>query len=158
MELKINKIITPDEDMLNTITTWMYSWWGMAEGYSLEAIQCYVKHGFQESRLPQTYGMFLGDKLIGTYQFRMDDLFVRPDIYPWLANVYIDEPYRNKGYGKVLLESIKSNAKQYLDFDEIFLFTKHIGLYENYSWEFVSEIDTCLKGERIQRLYKLNLL
>lgn len=157
MEPQIKKITDVDENILNTITTWMYQWWGETEGYSLEAIECYVRHGFQESRLPQTYGMFLEDKLIGTYQFRLDDLFVRPDIYPWLANVYIDERYRNRGYGKILLESIKSNAGLCLNFEEIYLFTRHIGFYEKYGWEFVSEIDTYLGKERIQRLYKLRL-
>jgi len=40
--------------------------------------------------------LLLEIKLFGMYQFTYEDLFVRPDIYPWLANVYIDEEYRNK--------------------------------------------------------------
>jgi len=157
MNLEIKKIKNLSEDQLNLVTGWMYQWWGEQEGYRYEAVKCYVRHGLQEERLPQTYGMYLDDQLIGVYQFRLDDLFVRPDIYPWLANVYLDVPYRNMGYGKILMESIRGNAKQCLPYEEIFLFTKHTGLYEKYGWEFVSEIDTHLDSGRIQRLYRMNL-
>ena len=50
---------------------------------------------------------------------RIKDLNVRPDIYPWLCNLYIDEEYRNKGYGRILLESVKGIAKSKLDFNEL---------------------------------------
>lgn len=157
MNLEINKITSLAEDQLNMVTQWMYQWWGENEGYSYEAVKCYVQNGLQATRLPQTYGMFLDNQLIGVYQFRLDDLFVRPDLYPWLANVYLDVPYRNMGYGKRLMESIRSNAQRSLPYDEVYLFTKHTGLYEKYGWELVSEIDTHLDSGRVQRLYRLSL-
>jgi len=157
MNISIKKILTLDEENLKKITDWMYDWWGKNEGYSYETVKCYMQHSLQKNRLPYTYGLFSDDNLIGIYQFRLDDLFVRPDIYPWLANVYIDVAYRNKGYGKLIMKSIESNAKKCLNYKEIYLYTTHNGLYENYGWEFVSEIDTYLENNRIQRLYKLNL-
>lgn len=157
MKLVVQKITKIDVDILNTITDWMYNWWGISEGYTYEAVKCYVENSFQTDRLPQTYGMYLNDILIGMYQFTYDDLFARPDIYPWLANVYVDEKYRNMGYGKYLINSIKDNARENLGFGEIYLFTKHQGLYEKYGWKFVCEIDTFNDISRIERLYKLDL-
>lgn len=116
-----------------------------------------MKHSMQNNKLPQTYGLFLDNKIIGMYQFRYDDLDVRPDIYPWLANVYIDKKYRKLGYGKILLESAIENTKNIIGFNEIFLFTKHIGLYEKFGFEFVELIDTYNETDRIQRLYKLRI-
>ena len=116
-----------------------------------------MQHSMEDNRLPQTYGVFLDNEIIGMYQFAYDDLSVRPDIYPWLANVYIDEKYRGKGYGRRLLESVYDNAKENIDFDEIFLYTKHIGLYEKFGWNFIEEVDTFKKEQRIERLYKLDL-
>lgn len=110
-----------------------------------------------ENRLPQTYGLFLDDKIIGIYQFGYEDLSVRPDIYPWLANVYIDENYRGKGYGRKLLETVNEIAQKNIDFDNIYLYTEHIGLYEKFGWVFVCEVDTFKKENRIERLYKLRL-
>lgn len=155
--LEVKQLININKDTLNTITTWMYNWWGKDDGYSFDGIKCFIEHSMQNDKLPQTYGLFLDNKIIGMYQFRYDDLDVRPDIYPWLANVYIDKKYRKLGYSKILLESAIENTKNIVGFNEIFLFTKHIGLYEKFGFEFVELIDTYNKKDRIQRLYKLRI-
>ncbi len=157
MNLEIKKIITADRDIVKTITDWMYDWWGNKEGYSYEATECYIKHSFQTDKLPQTYGLFLNEDLIGMYQFTNRDLFCRPDIYPWLANVYIDEKFRNMGYGKFLIKSIKENAINNLPNDEIYLFTDKIGLYEKFGWEFVCNIDSFDENSQNEKIYKLHL-
>ena len=77
--------------------------------------------------------------------------------YPWLANVYIDENYRKQGYGKILLESVMRNVKNIRNFKEIYLFTKHINLFEKFGLEFAELIDTYSDIDRIQRLYKLRI-
>lgn len=156
MNLKVERLVEVDDKMLDTMTGWMYHWWGKEEGRSREEIRCYMEHGIQKNRMPWTYGMFLDGTLIGMYQFRLDDLFVRPDLYPWLANVYLDPGCRNRGYGTVLMESIHREART-LPFQELFLYTTHTELYERYGWEFVGEIDTFLKENRVQRLYRLDL-
>ena len=91
------------------------------------------------------------------YQFLYCDLEVRPDIYPWLANVYIEKERRGRGLGRKLLESVRDSAARNTDFEYLYLFTAHNGLYEKYGWEFVSEIDTFEEKDRIQRLYRLGL-
>ena len=77
------------------------------------------------------------------YQFTYEDLFVRPDIYPWLANVYVDEQYRNTGICRKLMESVKENALNNINSNELYLYTKHI--------------NTCIEEQRSQKLYKLKL-
>lgn len=109
-----------------------------------------MQHSMEDNRLPQTYGVFLDNEIIGMYQFAYDDLSVRPDIYPWLANVYIDEKYRGKGYGRRLLESVYDNAKENIDFNKLFLYTKHIGLYEKFGWNFIGEVDTFKKSKELK--------
>lgn len=157
MAVRIEKITALSPRQLEQVTQWMIDWWGEEEGYSREAVRSYVAHGLQQTRLPQTYGLYLEGELIGVYQFRLDDLFVRPDLYPWLANVYIDGPYRKQGYGRLLLESVKDNARAGLPDDELYLYTRHVDLYEKYGWEFVGEVDTCLQKDPLQRLYRLKL-
>ncbi len=157
MDLQFKQLIDINEETLNTVTTWMYNWWGKRDGYSFEEVRCFMKCSMQKNRLPQTYGLFFKDAIIGMYQFSYEDLSIRPDIYPWLANVYIDEEYRKKGYGRKLLENVKRTAKENINFDEIFLYTEHNGLYEKFGWIFVSDFDTYSKAKRIQRLYKLKL-
>lgn len=130
---------------------------GGGDGYTLESVRCYLEKSLQKKRLPQTYGLFLDGKIIGMFEFTLGDLKARPDIYPWLANVYIDEQHRGKGFGRELLKNVEREAKKNLPFDEMFLYTSHNGLYEKFGWKFVSEIDTYHEDPRIQKLYQLNL-
>lgn len=157
MNIQVKQLIDIDEDTLDTMSNWMYNWWGKKNGYSYDGIKCYMKHSLQRDRLPQTYGLFVNDKIIGMFQLTLEDLNVRPDIYPWLCNLYIDEEYRNKGYGRILLESVKGIAKSKLDFNELYLYTKHSGLYEKFGWKYISDIDTFNEESRIEKLYKLDL-
>jgi len=154
MNLSVRKLTSTTE--LDKITQWMYDWWGKEEGYAYEAVRSYMAHSLQQERLPQTFGLFLDDELIGMYQFTHEDLFVRPDIYPWLANVFIAPPYRQSGYGSYLLSTVRENAALHLASRELFLFTTHEGLYEKFGWSFIEEIDTFLQP-RMQRLYRLHL-
>lgn len=157
MIVQIRKLTDIDDCTLRTITDWMYNWWGIEDGYSYEAVRCRMKHSCNEDRLPQTYGLYLNDKLIGMYQFTLEDVFVKPDLYPWLACVYISEEYRNKGYGRILMESVEVQAKENLNFEELYLFTKHETLYEKFGWEFVSNIKTYKQNDSVQKLYKKKL-
>lgn len=130
---------------------------GGKDGYSFDEMKCFMKYSMQEDKLPQTYGLFLDDEIIGMYQFQYFDLTIRPDIYPWLANVYIDSKYRKMGYSKILLENIRETAIENIKFNQLYLYTEHIGLYEKYGFEYVSDIDTYSEVKRIQRLYRLDL-
>ena len=33
MNLELKQLINVDNDILNTITAWMYNWWGIKDGY-----------------------------------------------------------------------------------------------------------------------------
>lgn len=151
--LSVQQIL--DTRHLETITQWMYAWWGHEEGYTYESVRDCMAHSLQKDRLPQTYGLFLRNELIGMYQFTWQDLFPRPDIYPWLANVYVHEPFRNMGYGRFLLSTVSEHAA-HLPVRELFLFTSHTDLYEKFGWTYVETVDTHL-SRRFQRLYRLDL-
>ena len=61
------------------------------------------------------------------------------------------------GYSKNLLEGVKTLAQKSTDFNELFLYTKHIGLYEKFGWKYICKIDTYKDESKIERLYKLDL-
>ncbi len=152
----IRRLTGGDTEYAALIADRMYDWWGKAEGYSREAVRAHIERGFNEDRLPMTFGMFLNGRLIGMYQFTYSDLFPRPDLYPWLANLFIDARFRGRGLGRKLIASVRGNALKYLEHDELFLFTAHTGLYEKYGWERIGEVDTFLEP-RVQGLYRLRL-
>ena len=149
-KIEIRKIIDPSKEILDITTKWMYNWWGKELKHEYEHVYYYMSHSFNDNKFPQTYGLFLDDKIIGMYQITYSDLFIRPDIYPWIANLYIDEKYRNKGYGGLLISSIKESVIKNTEFKEVFGYTHHHNLYEKYGWKFVS--NTELEDEKLYKL------
>ncbi len=152
----VKKLTTITEEELSKMTDWMYEEWGLDEGFNKENIACKLRHSLQEYQYPQTYGLFLENTLIGMYQFTLDDLPARPDIYPWLANVYIAQEYRQKGYSNILLSSVIEYAKKYLPTNKLFLYTKHTHLFEKYGWEFLGLIEPYQPNLGQQRFYRLS--
>lgn len=157
MDLEFKQLIDIDDKTLDIIIRWMFDWWEKDEGYSYEKLRYFMKHTMQKDKLPQTYGLFLDNQIIGMYQFTFSDLDVRPDIYPWLANLYIDEKYRGKGYGRILIENATKKAQEIIKDDEIFLFTEHVGLYEKFGWKYLCDINTFNEVFGTERLYKLKI-
>lgn len=157
MEIYVKQIFEIEDKSLTKIAKWLYKWWGKEEGITLEGMKCYVKNCMQKDRLPQTYGLILNGEIIGIYMFIREDLTVRPDLYPWLGNVYIDKKYRGKGYSKVLLGSVEENLKKNTKEKVLYAYTTHQNLYENYNWKYLTDIDTYEVKDRIQRLMKLDI-
>lgn len=150
-KISIKKIVSPTKEVLDITTKWMYEWWGVEDKYKYDDVYTYMKNSFNKERLPQTFIMSLGDKIIGMYQITYRDLFTRPDIYPWIANVYIDKEYRKKGYGQLLIDSIKKQAKDNTSFNTLFIYTSHSDLYEKSGWQYIETID------KENKLYKLDI-
>ena len=148
----IKKVINPTKEILDLTTDWMFHWWGIEENYSYHDVYTYMTHSFNDEQLPQTYLMYLDNKIIGMYQITYRDLFVRPDIYPWIANLYIDQKFRNNGYGKILIESIKEQALNHTHFDKLFLYSNHNMLYERFGWKYIEFIPN-----NESKLYELDL-
>ena len=66
------------------------------------------------------------------------------------------EQYRGKGICKKLMETVRENAKT-IGIKELYLYTKHIGLYEKFGWKFIEEVKTFREDSPIERLYKLEI-
>ena len=139
------------------ICQWNYNWWGIRSNCSFEEVECNLEHSLCTRRLPQTFVALVNGEPAGMYQFAMaDDLSARPDLYSWLINVYVDEAFRGKNVCRELMNSVRENAKA-AGLTELFLYTKHVGLYKKFGWEFVEEVPTFREDSPLERLYHLNI-
>ena len=155
--MKIIKLEDSNNLIFEKICEWNYNWWGIRDGKSFEEVRCYLEHSLNKDRLPQTYVAIIGEEPAGMYQLSMsDDLFSRPDIYPWLINVYVDEKFRGKNVCRELMNTVNENAKK-ANLHELYLYTNHIGLYEKFGWKLVEEVKTFKKDSPIERLYRLEI-
>ena len=157
LRVKIIRLTERDNEIFEQIVDWNYNWWGIRDGKSREEVEYLFKHSICKDRLPQTFVALMGDKAVGMYQISMtDDLFGRPDIYPWLINVYVDEKYRGRNICRELMLTVAENAKA-AGCEELYLYTSHVGLYEKFGWEFVEYVKTFNEKSPMERLYKLEI-
>ena len=157
--MQIMRLENSNNKYFDKVVEWSYDWWGVRNHRSYEEVRSILEHSLSiNDRLPQTYIAILDDEIVGMYQFAMaDDLYCRPDLYPWLINVYVDEKHRGKGICKALMNTVLDNAKS-IGLKELYLYTKHTGLYEKYGWKFIQEQETFKKDSPIERIYKLDIL
>ncbi len=156
--MQIVRLENTNNKYFNKLCDWSYNWWGIQNNDSYDEVKSILEHSLcTGDRLPQTYIALINDEVVGMYQFAMaDDLYCRPDLYPWLINVYVDKNYRGKGICKEMMNTVPANAKK-LGIKELYLYTKHIGLYEKYDWKFIQEEQTFRKSSPIERIYKLDI-
>lgn len=85
---------------------------------------------------PQWYLLEKDNQIIGCAGLVPNDFISRMDLYPWVCALYVDEKHRGKAYGKLLLDKAKEDTIQ-AGFDNLYLCTDHIGLYEKYGYQYI---------------------
>ena len=156
--MEIIRLEDENSPYFESIYDWNYAWWGVRDGIIPAEVRCTLAHSLNRGdRLPQTFVAVEDGQALGMYQLSMiDDLYCRPDLYPWLIDVYVAEPFRGRGVGRALLATVPENARN-AGLTELYLYTTHAGLYEKFGWTYVGEVDTFRADSPRERLYRLAL-
>lgn len=155
-KIKIVVLTDKNSPYIDVISNWMYEWWGKEDGWSVDKVRFYIKNCISENSVPQTIIALNDDKIVGVCQLLMQDLDSRPDIYPWLANLFVDINYRGQGIAGLLIKKAIERSK-INGLKTLYLYTKHINLYEKFGWVFVENVETFKKHSPIEKLYRLDL-
>ncbi len=95
--------------------------------------------GITENKMPITILLTNEKELIGFYQIVEHDN--DNTIYtPWIANLIIKEQYRNKGYGKILINTITKYMKKY-NISKIYLHSRHKNFYEKFGFKIYKKLN-----------------
>jgi GNAT superfamily N-acetyltransferase len=80
------------------------------------------------------------------------DLVSRPDLTPWLASVFVDPPYRGRGYAARLVRRVEEAARA-ANTGILWLYTEDAeGLYAKLGWKTVgAELDQTVPVTLMQR-------
>ena len=90
-----------------------------------DAIQSNVEARFREhfnkDALPLTYIALDGEEVVGMCSLRSHD-GLKSKYLPWLGSLCVEEAYRKRGIGKLLMKVIKEKAHK-MGFQKLYLFT-----------------------------------
>lgn len=153
----VKNVANYNEIDIDKLTQWMHDWWAQRRGWTVEKTKYYMEHCFHKDRLPMTLVAFNEqNEEVGMCQLNYQDLDVRPDIYPYVAKVFVEPNSRGNNITKLLLAEAIKEAKR-LGFKTIYLYTKHQNLYDKYGWEIIEYTQTFKSESPLEPVYKFDI-
>jgi N-acetylglutamate synthase-like GNAT family acetyltransferase len=123
-------------EAIEQLARWHYAQWGhWNPAHNVERrIERFHDH-LQSGRIPQTFVAVQGNVLWGSASLIEADLASHSHLSPWLASVYVDSPFRNRGVGTALVKSVEQEARR-LGVPRLHLFTPDkAAFYARLGWE-----------------------
>ncbi|MCL1795824.1 MAG: GNAT family N-acetyltransferase [Clostridia bacterium] len=123
------------------IAMWVYREFieGIKDGVAYEQVLASMRNCRRDA-LPVRFVAIADGKCVGSVSLVDNDLRRRDDS-PWLAALYVDEPYRKMKIGARLVECAQEAARE-LGYKALFLRTEHAsGYYRKLGWRFVGTFD-----------------
>jgi len=97
--------------------------------------------------IPTTLVAFENDTVLGSASLVQNDLMSHPHLTPFMASVYVGEPYRRRGVASALVEQMVTAAGQ-LGVAKLYLITPdQQALYARLGWGAEEVVD--YRGERV---------
>ena len=122
---------------LLTVARWIHDEWTHVTDPDLQS-QVRVTQGWlHHDRIPLCLVALEGERCVGTVSIFVDDLHSRQDLTPWLAALYVDAAYRNRGIGGALIERLLEVARG-LGIRRLYLHTETASeYYRKKGWRFL---------------------
>lgn len=100
-----------------------------------------------DAAIPKMFICEQANQVMGSSSLIAADMDSRTDLSPWLANVYVNAAHRNKGLGKLLVNTVVDHARA-IGLQKIYLFTADkADFYRAQGWSRISQED--YKGEMV---------
>lgn len=114
---------------------WSYLNPGMTLKERIQEMQAYLSPG----PIPSLYLVELNGELVGSASLSRRDMDSHQELCPWLASVYVAEPFRRRGVGAKLVQYVTAKAKA-LGQQRVYLFTPdQAPFYRHLGWQVVVE-------------------
>jgi GNAT superfamily N-acetyltransferase len=120
---------------------WRWEGFFKARGIAVADVLRHEHAGAQaQQRLPCTFVLLKANEPLGMVTLAENDLNIRPALNPWLADLYVAEPFRGRGHGLRLVRGLEMHAQD-MGISRLWLFTSGaMGLYAKAGWAPVEEV------------------
>lgn len=138
--------IDPISDHLDSIAALaraQFDLWGpLTSRNTLEEYQELLQLAAKSDQLPITLVAVDGSKVLGSVNLLNNDLPLRLDLAPWLAQLFVFPEYRNQGVGASLVKAVSVEARK-LGWHNLYLYTSGTlpDFYERLGWSRIEEIE-----------------
>lgn len=110
---------------LPILAEWLHREWGhLRPGDTVEARRARLEGWCNRDRIPLTVVALDDGEVLGSASLIPHDMETRMELTPWMAGVFVGEPYRRKGIGAELVRRIMVEAGK-LDVPLLYLYTVH---------------------------------
>ena len=77
--------------------------------------------------------------IVGMVTIMKTDYYPLPEIYPWVSTLFVSEEFRGNRISERLIDYANEYAKR-IGFDNTYIPSEHIGIYEKYGYTYVNDI------------------
>lgn len=122
-------------DLIELTARWRWLGYFKARGATFQEMllaerrRAACRHG-----LPSTLILLEEGEPVGMVSLAENDLKARSDLNPWLADMFVDVPFRGRGHAQRLVRALESEARSQ-GINRLWLFTADAaGLYAKVGW------------------------
>lgn len=126
-------------DVLPTLAAWHHEQWGYLNPQNtISGRAKKLRRRSQKGKIPTTFVGFVRGQPIGSASLVENDLPTRPDLYPWLASVYVAPKWRRRGLGTQLVQRVILETGE-LGFGRLYLITPNqVAWYRSLGWSMIA--------------------
>jgi len=110
-----------EPDLAPILAYWAYLEWYQKRSMDFNLVlRAYMERAHNET-LPQTFVALDGSLPVGMVTLKLDDLWSRKELNPWLSSLYIASGYRSRGTGHAMVRAVIMRASE-LGYEALYLF------------------------------------
>jgi len=135
-------VSTRDHSELVPVTGhWRWQGFFKDRGIGLQDVLRYERERASSREcLPRTFVLLEEREPVGMVTLVENDLEIRPNLNPWLADLYVAEPFRGRGHGLRLVRGMETKARE-KGIGRLWLFTTNAAkLYARAGWIVVETV------------------
>ena len=108
---------------LPTLAEWHFrEWQQLSQWDSIDQCVRRLRAHIGHATIPTTFIAVADGTLLGSASLIENDMEIRPDLSPWLSDVYVAPAFRRRGIGSVLVRRVVQEATR-LGVSTLYLFT-----------------------------------